>query len=833
LRAADSDSANAVEGGYLFPRQLPISQWSQFDAAGYGSPVTGAIYRGDPIPICGVPLGGLDTGCLDLDASGLLGYSSIFNHLSPRGGPLNWPFLGISVSGKTWLLTTGKTKLLGGRPGLGPDLKVDGVELARDIEYWGHYPIADLEYQLDAPISVGLRAWSPFIPGDAAVSNTPGAVFEVHIRNQSEAVQTGTVAFSFPGFRDHDSKVKKPRWLDSSSARDPNWFVESGPPDLPPPEIVRKFVQPYPTGSWVVDPGWNMSYCLATLDENRPRIGAELGTDGAKWANIHNALPEIMEAYDHDGGTTLAVDFEIESGATRTIPFFLAWYAPNWKGNGLPDAGGETYSHMYGTRFPGAVDVARFIARNRDSLLKRVIAWQEAVFTHPGIPGWLADALINHLYYFPESSAWAQAKPPIGYWCKPEDGLFALQDCGRGGAAMETFPNSMTQSLVTNYLFPECMLSNLRTRKAYQWTTTGVPGFLFGGGWDVTHPVRGYQSVLNGPNYMIQLDRYLVIAEARDPAKARAFLEEFYESAKRATEFAFTMRPDYGYSQIVAMAPTGTDVGLYSDPDYVTYPEWFKFAGHDTEWFENMKYHGYASHSGGYRMAHALMMKRWARLMEDTAYVERMDAYLKAGGEALEKYLWTGKYYSVFNEPETGTRDDSFFAPQLNGHYHATAHGLDNVFPESHVASVLDMIKCLGTKLSPSGIPPNYMNPDGSAMEGSAVGGYGSHAYFPCIHYMLGATYLYDGEKEFALDLMKKVVYDWAIRWGQMWDGTNIWYTDVNSLLTEFSGPDYTMNMSIWCLPAALEGQDIGVPCKPGGLIDRMIQAGKAGIEGP
>src|SRR5262249_31982188 len=66
-------------------------------------------------------------------------------------------------------------------------------------EYWGHHPVADVEYDIDAPISVGLRAWSPFIPGDAALSNTPAAIFEVHLRNTSNTVQAGTLAFSFFG----------------------------------------------------------------------------------------------------------------------------------------------------------------------------------------------------------------------------------------------------------------------------------------------------------------------------------------------------------------------------------------------------------------------------------------------------------------------------------------------------------------------------------------------------------------------------------------------------------------------------------------------------------
>ena len=74
-----------------------------------------------------------------------------------------------------------------------------GVEKAREIHYWGHYPVADLEYETSAPVSVGLRAWTPFIPGDVAVSNTPGAVFEVRLRNQTVVRQQGSLMFNFPG----------------------------------------------------------------------------------------------------------------------------------------------------------------------------------------------------------------------------------------------------------------------------------------------------------------------------------------------------------------------------------------------------------------------------------------------------------------------------------------------------------------------------------------------------------------------------------------------------------------------------------------------------------
>ena len=41
------------------------------------------------------------------------------------------------------------------------------------------------------------------------------------------------------------------------------------------------------------------------------------------------------------------------------------------------------------------------------------------------------------------------------------------------------------------------------------------------------------------------------------------------------------------------------------------------------------------------------------------------------------------------------------------------------------------------------------------------------------------------------------------------------------------NGNDFDMNMLLWAIPAAMEGEDLSGPCQPGGLVDRMIQAGR------
>ncbi len=172
----------------LFPTGLPPTKWFDFEAAGFVVPATGVVYRENQPATNGIPLGGLDTGCLDLETTGLLGYLTIFNSLAPRRGPINEPFMGVKVDGQSHVLAT---------------VGMPGVQAARRVHYWGHHPVADIEFELDSPLSVELRSWSLFAPGDVDASMIPGAVFEFHLRNQADRPLTGTLGMSFPGFETH------------------------------------------------------------------------------------------------------------------------------------------------------------------------------------------------------------------------------------------------------------------------------------------------------------------------------------------------------------------------------------------------------------------------------------------------------------------------------------------------------------------------------------------------------------------------------------------------------------------------------------------------------
>jgi len=143
IRAADAPSSGTRPG---IPDFAPPLEVRQFHAPGFARKAAGVIYDAASVKQ-GVPLGGLGTGYVDVNADGTLGVCSIFNRFVPPR-KLNRPFLGIVVDGRPHLVSLRSAD------------KVTGATAGR---YWGHFPVADARYTFDLPVRVEVRAWSPFV----------------------------------------------------------------------------------------------------------------------------------------------------------------------------------------------------------------------------------------------------------------------------------------------------------------------------------------------------------------------------------------------------------------------------------------------------------------------------------------------------------------------------------------------------------------------------------------------------------------------------------------------------------------------------------------------
>lgn len=780
-----STRVNAGIDTSLFPSDLAERQWVDFKARGYQVPVSGVIYGKNTPAVCGMPIGGIDVGCIDLETNGTWGYCSIFNSLYPRRGPLNLPILGLSVGMDSWILSTMK---LNSEPATQPPSALINHKRgasATEIHYWGHYPVADVEFETSAPVSVGLRAWSPFLPGDVITSAMPGSVFEVHLKNTSSKEQQGALVFSFPG-------------PSSQEVQGDNNFKHTGIQQ----ENLSGVVVTNPSGT---------NYAIGVIGkEPSLRAGGDLGVDGGAWSRLAIELPAVTG----QAGASVSVDFNLKSNEEKIIRFVLAWYSPRWDGQGRPTKtarrgiagdwfsgsvmqdGSSVYTHMYAKWYPDALEVATILAKRHEELLGKIIAWQEEIYKEPKLPAFLKEALVNNFHLITEVGVWAQAKAPIGAWCKPEDGIWALNESPRGCPQMECLGNAYYGGLADLYFFPKLTLSTMRAYKAYQFPD-GCPPWVFSGvttepgtpPYDLVHPNKGYQKGQNGSFYVGIVYRYWM-ATGDD-----AVLKEFYPSLKAVTDYIMNLNPEQPY-------------GLISLPTFDL-----------QEAYESTPFKGMASHVGIIRLYHLKVMEKIATKMGDHAYAATCKAWYDQASRLLEQYLWTGSYYRQHKDVATGDFSDVVMAYQLDGEVMARYDALaQNVLPENRVKSTLEVIRKVC--MLPWG-PRVWSNPDGSPPKFET--GYwtprGVHAPGAIL---LAMMYMYDGQTAFGTAMIKKILENLILKNGYAWDMPILYDGETGAVMY---GNDYAQMMMIWALPAPFLGQNIQTFTRPGGLRDRIINA--------
>jgi hypothetical protein len=126
------------------------------------------------------------------------------------------------------------------------------------------------------------------------------------------------------------------------------------------------------------------------------------------------------------------------------------------------------------------------------------------------------------------------------------------------------------------------------------------------------------------------------------------------------------------------------------------------------------------------------------------------------------------------------------------------------------------------------GLPPIYSNPDGTPWSGQ-VNGYitGKYTYLNHEEIMLGVLAIYEGHKDFGLELLYRDHEVGFCRNGYQWDGVNCCSAFGDTGVMNY-GWDYWFNWCVWTAAAALKGGDFSILTKPGGLVDRMKEAAKA-----
>lgn len=314
-----------------------------FSVEGLVNQACGTVYPDGVLEHGGMPLGGLGTGYFCVDTDGRLGKISILNRL-PAPMVFGSPFFFLETGGERLTLAT---------PKYDKDGNITQAGDVRSVDYFGHYPVVDMKMTLDRPIGVRLRAFSPFIPGDAVTSNTPVAFFEVVLTNDSKKTQKMKLIFAPHGFP--AGKVE--------DYQEGDWAVF---------QTTHLPVEPMP--DWA-----RHTYAL----------GAENGAT--------------------EKGTAF-VECEILPGASYTARFILAWNQPF-----LREGSGRIEKNYYAQRFENSKAVVADSLKKRESWLARILAAQDVIYGSD-YPDWLKEALITAPYALVKNAVWLAKTRPDDWW---------------------------------------------------------------------------------------------------------------------------------------------------------------------------------------------------------------------------------------------------------------------------------------------------------------------------------------------------------------------------------------------------------------------------------
>jgi non-lysosomal glucosylceramidase len=622
-----------TRGKLLFPKELPECRFMEFSADGFTHPVAGVVYRGGRA-VEGMPLGGLGTGYISLNTDGTLGKCTIFNTW-PKPRELNSPFLALVLDSEIRVLT------------LKPPEGLKGVS---DICYWGHYPFADLQYVLDLPLEVSLRAFTPFVPGDVETSNTPAIVFKTWLTNTGDKPLSGCLALIFPGPTPHEGETFTR--IELTDKEDNLAGVE-------------------------VKHGKEVGYAIGVIHPRTAvKHGAALGTEAAPWTSLNR---EMQRASATHPGATLALDFKIMPGAETNVNFVLAWFYPYFR-----DSDGMPHEHRYLTRFKSPADVARFVAANSDDMLRRSLAWQEVIYRSE-LPLWLKDALINSLYSLAKNTIWIYSDRPDDWWGPM--GFFTHSESFTGCPITETIVCRFHGHFPILFFFPELELTTLNGFAHYQLKTGEIP-FSFGKPIGFTRPHYYCQHPLNSSEYVQTVYRYY--CRTGD----EAFLRRFFPSVKDAIYFAKGLDTDAdGLVNEHPHAPQGED-----------WPA--------NQFYDIWPWHGTSAYVAGIWLATLKIAEDMAKKVGDMAFAKDCRVWFDQGRRAFEEKLWNGRYYRLYNDPEGKRVSEVCLANQLMGEWCTRIVGLDGIFLSEHAMSALDSVEALNFKATDCGIV-NGCLPDG------------------------------------------------------------------------------------------------------------------------
>lgn len=335
------------------------------------------LYTSDRLREIAFPLGGIGTGTISLGGRGQLRDFEIANRPAKGQAPFRGFFaLGLDDGSGVPIARVLERQFFPpftGSRGL-PVHLLPGLPRFPEVEFVGEYPLAHLEFVDDAfPLRVSLDAWNPMIPGNADDSGLPTAIFGWTLENRSprriDALLVAAVS-NLVGYQ-LSPWPSDPPWVGGNPVntvlRESSFrgIVMSSEHD----GGRHPFAGTMALATTCTDT--TLQTCWAEQDwpySLRPFWYQLLGT--VPFEEIDRtvvASPSANLTVVRRPEVTLGMRVALEPGASAELPVILTWHFPN-RYVQIPQGEPRWVGNYYATKFADAVEVARYVVRERARL---------------------------------------------------------------------------------------------------------------------------------------------------------------------------------------------------------------------------------------------------------------------------------------------------------------------------------------------------------------------------------------------------------------------------------------------------------------------------------
>lgn len=372
-------------------------------------------YTGEYLNRIAYPLGGIGAGMFCIEGTGALSHMSVRNHPDVFNEPCM--FAAVSVRGieNGTLVAEGKVpdwkKFGSPNTGNGAGGASYGLPRFEKANFLARFPYAEIALDdPDVPLSVSIKAWSPFIPTDADNSSLPVAGIEYSFTNTGKSAIDAVFSYNSVNFMAVNGGKALIRPLS-------NGFILSESGVNGKPETRGDFA------IFTNEPGTIVDHCWFR--------GGWWDPLTITWETILKS--ETRNTPPSEGpspGASLYVPFPVGPGETRVIRLMMAWYVPetNLKyGQDPENADADTctdplcsckdpyYRPWYSGKFSSIEDVVSYWKTNYDDLNRKSSLFSEAFYSNT-LPPEVTEAVAANLTILKSPTVLRQRDGKLWNW---------------------------------------------------------------------------------------------------------------------------------------------------------------------------------------------------------------------------------------------------------------------------------------------------------------------------------------------------------------------------------------------------------------------------------